>query len=76
VLILAAYRRQEGKVKSGLLPCRGYWYMRHLYYGNGGLHRISMRRHNMEGLASQFDQDTPSGLKVKTVIDIARQHNL
>jgi hypothetical protein len=30
----------------------------------------------MEGLAAQFNQDAPGGLKAKTVIDIARQHNL
>src|SRR4249920_2031166 len=35
-----------------------------------------MTRHDMEDLTAQFDQDTPGGLKAKTVINIAWQHDL
>ena len=49
LLMQADYPRHEGRVKSVILPYRGYWYVRHLYHGRDELHRVCTRRDDMEG---------------------------
>src|SRR4029453_2623336 len=49
LLMQADYPRHEGRVKSVILPYRGYWYVRHLYHGRDELHRVCTRREDMEG---------------------------